>query len=214
MLPLVATPRRRRGGRRAFWWWPATLLLVALGCGGRAPASYDERIERHRAAKDAFLGNAADSPILPEDRDEFLPLAYFAVDESYHVAAVPAPSEREPAIEMPTSTGLRRQMRRAGTLRFSLKGEPMTLTALVEADDTTFNRLFVPFADLTNGTETYAAGRYIDLDRTATGMYELDFNLAYHPYCYYNERYDCPFPPPENRLQTPVRAGERLRSAR
>jgi uncharacterized protein len=105
-------------------------------------------------------------------------------------------------------------MRRAGTLRFSLKGEPMTLTALVEADDTTFNRLFVPFADLTNGTETYAAGRYIDLDRTATGMYELDFNLAYHPYCYYNERYDCPFPPPENRLQTPVRAGERLRSAR
>ena len=45
-------------------------------------------------------------------------------------------------------------------------------------------RLFVPFADMTNGAETYAAGRYLDLDRTPTGLYDLDFNRAYHPYCY------------------------------
>ena len=44
----------------------------------------------------------------------------------------------------------------------------------------------MPFSDLTSGTETYPAGRFIDLDRTATGLYELDFNRAYNPYCYYN----------------------------
>ena len=39
----------------------------------------------------------------------------------------------------------------------------------------------MPFSDLTSGTETYAAGRYLDLDRNATGIYEIDFNRAYHP---------------------------------
>ena len=72
-------------------------------------------------------------------------------------------------MEMPTSTGQRRQMRRAGSLKFSVKGKPYTLTAFVEADAPDMNRLFVPFGDLTNGTETYAAGRYIDLMRTPTG---------------------------------------------
>ena len=69
---------------------------------------------------------------------------------------------------MPTSTGQQRKMRRVGTLEFTLKGQPMKLTAFVEVG-ARLNRLFVPFSDLTSGTETYPAGRYIDLDRTATG---------------------------------------------
>ena len=68
----------------------------------------------------------------------------------------------------------------------------------------------MPFTDLTSGAETYAAGRYLELDRTATGIYTIDFNRAFHPYCYYNDTYDCPYPPPSNRLPTPVRAGEKL----
>ena len=57
-------------------------------------------------------------------------------------------------------------------------------------------RLFVPFSDLTSGTETYAAGRFSTSIRTGTGSYELDFNRAYIPYCYYNATYECPYPPP------------------
>ena len=53
----------------------------------------------------------------------------------------------------------------------------------------------------------------MNLDPTRTGIYIVDFNVAYHPYCYYNAEYDCPFPPAENRLTIPVRAGERLRKA-
>ena len=63
--------------------------------------------------------------------------------------------------------------------------------------------LFVAFSDLTNGTETYAAGRFMDLTRNRTGIYEVDFNRAYIPYCYYNPTYECPLPPPENRLKIP-----------
>ena len=101
-------------------------------------------------------------------------------------------------------------MRRVGILEFTLKGNPSNLSAFVEASSNDRENLFVPFGDLTNGTETYPAGRYLDLSLTSTGIYDLDFNLAYHPFCYYDERYDCPYPPPENQLSTPVRAGERL----
>jgi uncharacterized protein (DUF1684 family) len=114
-------------------------------------------------------------------------------------------------MEMPTSTGQRRQMQRVGRLEFALKGHSLTLGAFVEAGSQSFDRLFVPFTDLTSGSETYPAGRYLDLDRTRTGIYIVDFNRAYNPYCYYNPTYDCPYPPRENRLQVPIRAGEKMK---
>lgn len=184
--------------------------MMACG-GGKSELPYAEQITADRAGKDAMFNTAADSPVPPERRAKFLPLSYYAIDESYRVPAMLSPYEGEIAIEMPTSTGQRRQMRRAGQLKFSVKGQPLALTAFVEATDTRMDRLFVPFADRTNGTESYPGGRYIDLNRTATGLYDLDFNRAYNPYCYFNEQYDCPYPPPENRLGMPVQAGERIR---
>jgi uncharacterized protein (DUF1684 family) len=78
--------------------------------------------------------------------------------------------------------------------------------------------LFLPFRDATNGTETYAAGRYVldavksaDLGgNAATGTLIIDFNFAYHPSCAFDPRWACPLAPPENRLDLPIRAGERL----
>ena len=61
----------------------------------------------------------------------------------------------------------------------------------------------MPFNDLTSGTETYPAGRYLDLDRTPTGLYVIDFNRAYHPYCYYNPTYDCPVPAAREPAEVP-----------
>ena len=114
---------------------------------------------------------------------------------------------------MPTSIGKIRQLERIGALRFSLKGQSMRLTAFRDLESQDMNRLFVPFADLTSGTETYQAGRYMELDPTPTGIYVVDFNVAYNPYCYYSPEYDCPFPPKENRLDVPIRAGEKMQKA-
>jgi uncharacterized protein len=188
-------------------------VVLVLGCSRtRADRPYTEQVTADRAAKDQAFLQSPESPVPPDKRSVLLPLAYYAVDESFRVPAALSPSQGEPAIEMPTSTGKRRAMRRAGTLRFTVNGEARTLTAFVEASDSTMTRLFIPFADATNGAETYAAGRYLDLDRTVTGLYDLDFNRAYQPYCSYNPEYDCPFPPRENRLELAVRAGERLKS--
>jgi len=196
------------------WTGPCSLVLlvVAAGCSPPPPVPYAQQIQAQRSAKDAaFASDSPESPVPPADRARFLPLAYFPIDEGYHVPARLAPSDGEAGLDMPTSTGQRRKMRRAGQLRFSVKGQSLTLTAFVEADDRVMQRLFVPFGDPTNGTETYIGGRYLDLDRTVTGLYDLDFNRAYHPYCVYNTQYDCPYPPRENRLSMPIRSGERLK---
>jgi uncharacterized protein (DUF1684 family) len=53
----------------------------------------------------------------------------------------------------------------------------------------------------------------MELDPTPTGIYVVDFNIAYNPYCYYSPEYDCPYPPKENRLDVAIRAGERVHNA-
>jgi uncharacterized protein len=188
--------------------------IAAARCGGGAlPSQVDDarEIATARAAKDAMLADPVHSPIPPERRNDFLPLAYFAPDPAYAVPAELMPAATRIIVRMPTSTGDVRSMERVGTLGFMLKGQKLSLGAFIESGSADVNRLFVPFTDLTSGTETYAGGRYLDLERTATGIYVIDFNRAYHPYCYYNPTFDCPYPTAENRLSVPVRAGERLR---
>jgi len=156
--------------------------------------------------------DSPESPIPPGKHAELLPLSYFPVDPSYSAPAVLKLSEDRPVFEMPTSTGKLRKMERVGVLEFTLGGETRSLGAFIEAGSRV-TRLFVPFSDLTSGTETYAAGRYLDLDPTGTGIYEIDFNRAYNPYCAYNDSFDCPYPPSSNRLKVPIRAGERMRTS-
>ena len=175
-------------------------------------ASFARSLAEFRAAKEqAFQEH--DSPVPPARRGELLPLAYFPGSPDYRVPAVLRVEQDRVTLEMPTSTGERRLMQRVGTLEFALKGQSLALGAFTEASAPNMDRLFVPFVDLTSGTETYPAGRYLDLDRTRTGLYVIDFNRAYNPYCYYNSTYDCPYPPRENRLKVPVRAGEKMRES-
>ena len=94
-------------------------------------------------------------------------------------------------------------------LEFTLKGQPQSLGAFVEDGTQEITTLFVPFADMTTGTETYSAGRYLDLNPTSSGYYTIDFNRAYNPYCAYSAAYECPYPPPSNRLKLAVTAGEK-----
>ena len=167
-----------------------------------------EQLEAARAFKNQQFLEAADSPVPPERRDALLPLRYYQVDQSYSVPAALSLSAERPVFEMPTSSGALRRMQLVGVLEFSLLGEPRSLGAFIPDGTEQITRLFVPFADLTTGSDTYDAGRYLDIDPTTTGYYTIDFNQAYNPYCAYNETFECPFPPPTNRLDAAVRAGE------
>jgi uncharacterized protein len=187
------------------------LALVTAACAPKpVEEDYAAKIAAIRAAKDDSFKNDPESPIPADKKNSLLPLAYYPIDESYAVPATLEPSADRSRIEVPTSIGKIRQLERIGTLKFALKGQPLRLTAFRDVESPDMNRLFVPFADQTSGTETYPAGRYMELDPTPTGIYVVDFNVAYNPYCYYSPEYDCPFPPKENRLAVPIRAGEKV----
>ena len=198
------------------------LLVVVLltsaalaGCNAGAPppadteGDYVSQIEAHRAKLDAAFRSQPNEPVPPGKMDTFLPLKYFPPDPEYAVPASLEPATERAIVTMLTSQGKERQHERVGVLAFVLEGKPLTLPAYVEAGADR-RRLFVPFSDMTNGTETYGAGRYLELERTASGVYTIDFNKAYNPWCYYNPEYDCPYPPRESRLPMPIRAGERV----
>ena len=187
--------------------------LAALGACSAPPPDESlwlTELVESRELKDRFFREAPDSPIRIERRGQLLPLHYYDPDAVYRVPAALEVAPEQPIYEIPTSTGVIRPMQRVGVLEFALNGEPMRLSALAEAPVRSIESLFIMFKDPTNETDTYAGGRYMDLPRTASGLYDLDFNRAYNPYCYYNEEYDCPYPPRENWLTAPVLAGERL----
>jgi len=193
------------------------IVLVSI-CGAActlrpADEDYTAKIAAVREAKDDSFKNDPESPVPADKKAALLPLAYYPIDESYAVPATLEPVAERTRIQVPTSTGKIRNIERIGTLKFLLQGKPMRLTAFVDVESPQVNRLFVPFADQTSGSETYPAGRYMELDPTPTGIYVVDFNVAYNPYCYYSPEFDCPYPPKENRLDTAIRAGERVHNA-
>jgi uncharacterized protein (DUF1684 family) len=194
------------------------LAAAALRCtSGPPPPSddqpYEQRLEEARRQKDAEF-KAADneySPIPRDRRATFTGLKYYPVSEEYRVAAALTEAVSNPpvVIALPNSAHELEQKVKVGTLAFTLNGQQLALSAFAERSGRV-ERLWVPFRDLTSGIETYGGGRYLDLERTATGLYDLDFNRAYHPYCVYDPSWVCPYPPKENRLPLAIRAGERL----
>jgi hypothetical protein len=188
----------------------AALVAAACTSGPAAPVdtqAYVSQIAEARAIKDKAFREEPE-PIPADKRDVLLPLRYYAPDPSYTAPAELKLADQRPVFEMPTSTGKLRRMERVGVLEFSFRGQPMSLAAFVEEGQPLEN-LFVPFADLTTGKETYQAGRYLDIHPTSTGFYNIDFNMAYNPTCAYNATYDCPYPPSSNRLKVEIRAGEK-----
>lgn len=203
----------------------AALLFLLVGgavtaCTSGPPppddGPYLAKIQQTRADNDAFF-KSADGPLTPEARATFTGLLYFPIDPLYRVPARLEVNtvDRATVLELPQShTMEKRKMRRIGVLHFSLPaisaGE-LTLTAFVEVDAPDMNRLFVPFTDATSNKDTYGGGRYLELTSTPTGLYDLDFNRAYHPYCLFNPSFECPVPPRENRLMPAIRAGEKMK---
>jgi len=162
-------------------------------------------LEEFRAAKDDFFASHPQSPLTALQKGTFEGLRYFDENPSlrFEVAVTPFP-ERE-QVEIQTSTGDVRVYTRFARFQFSVDGQEAELT-IYETE----HGYFLPFVDSLAGTEAYPAGRYLDVDILPGNRFLVDFNLAYNPYCAYNDAWSCPLTPFENRLKVPIRAGEKL----
>ncbi|MFW6159498.1 MAG: DUF1684 domain-containing protein [Planctomycetota bacterium] len=173
--------------------------------------TWAQEIEASRQQKDQFFALHPQSPIPLEDRAAFSRLAYYPPDPAYRFDLELREHAEKDVSPVQDTGGNVRPLIRWGEFRFKIDGDTCALQAY--KNDAAEGRLFVPFRDATSGSETYGAGRYLDLEPEANltedGRWVVDLNAAYNPWCAYSERYVCPFVPPENWLSVAVRAGEK-----
>jgi uncharacterized protein (DUF1684 family) len=142
---------------------------------------------------------------MPEQKREFRGLSYFDENPGLDLEVKLEKFPVQEQVAMQTSTGEIQTYTRYGKFKFNVDGQEAELT--VYAGDYGF---FLPFVDTLAGKETYPAGRYLEPEPLPGDRFLVDFNLAYNPYCAYNEMWSCPLTPPENRLKVPIRAGEMM----
>lgn len=162
-----------------------------------------------RVGRDQLFCSHTQSPLLPDDPLRTSGLPYWPYDAAlrFVVELLPAPPHR---LEVVTSTDGVIVLDRVG--RVALLGAQLDVWWLAQYG----GGLFVPLRDATAGSGSYGGGRYLldtakgaDLGGTAHEIV-LDLNFAYHPSCRYNPRWECPLAPEGNRIDLPVRGGERL----
>jgi uncharacterized protein (DUF1684 family) len=160
-------------------------------------------IDDFRNAKDEFFRNDPHSPLTQDQRAAFKGLRYFPENPSLDLVVDLEPFQDRKRVSILTNTGDAQTFLRLGNFNFTVDAVPASLT--VYANEHGF---FLPFADAMAGEETYGAGRYLEPERLPDGRFHVNFNLAYNPYCAYNENWSCPITPQENRIKVPIRAGE------
>ena len=165
---------------------------------------YTTHLLEFRDEKDRFFKLEPQSPIPEDDRDSFLGLSYFEPNEVYAFKVDLDPVDPTDVM-ISTTTGDERRYKRVATASFVVDDEDATVALYSSGNGS----LFLPFRDATSGSETYGAGRYIDVIPDPDGTAVIDFNYAYAPFCAYSERYSCALPPQENWLPVAIRAGER-----
>jgi uncharacterized protein (DUF1684 family) len=188
------------------------LFLFCFGATAQIDTAYYQlQYDSMLVVKDRGFADPDHSPLTEKDQKNFTGLSYFPFDAGYVVSARFERTPGEKPFLMPTTTDRLPQYVKYGILHFEMQGQSLALSVYKNIDlgkkAGYENYYFIPFNDSTNGFETYGGGRYMDIQGPLGDTVILDFNLAYNPYCAYNNRYSCPIPPPENRLKIRIEAG-------
>ena len=187
------------------------MFILSFSISAQDSTEYVNEILAHQMEQNHEFADSLKSPLKEEDRKVFSHLEFFPINKDYRVEAKFVKAENEEPFKMQTSTDREPWYIKYGEAHFKIKGEELVLsiykslrTVKMEGYE---DYLFLPFADYTNGLESYGGGRFIDLKIPEGETIVIDFNKAYNPYCAYNSRYSCPIPPEENELQVEIPAG-------
>lgn len=189
------------------------LIPIAIYLGLKTNQSdsteaYFEEIMKKRQEQEEYLKTSSSSPFA-KDKSGFKPLNYYPIDPKYKVKAIVNKLTNLEYVNIGETDGSTKRYVKYATLSFKIDDTPMELLVLKPSGFGQMNILFTAFADETSSIETYGAGRYLDLDFKNASTITLDFNLAYNPYCAYNESFSCPLPTKENILPIKIEAGEK-----
>lgn len=163
------------------------------------------QLDDMRKEKDEYWGSHPQSPLTPEQKKDFKGLIYFPENESLRLEVQVEEFADKVHLQMQTTTGSVQEYQKFGKFKFNVESSEVELT-IYQSE----HGFFLPFVDSLAGKETYPAGRYLEPEPLPGNRFIVDFNLAYNPYCAYNEKWSCPITPAENRLKVPIQAGEKL----
>ena len=195
------------------------LLMVTCLSGGlvytqeKSGQQNIQRIREFRERRDQFFKEHPRSPLDDSQRDDFKGLTYYPIDLKYRFEGkierykyhIMNPKYYANFL---TNKGVKKRYIRYGRVRFQLNGEEFVIQLYKSPGS---DHLFIPFRDRTNGDGTYEGGRYLDAEIIMPGYKTvIDFNMAYNPSCFYNEKYICIIPPEENNFDLEIKAGEKM----
>ncbi|WP_158985587.1 DUF1684 domain-containing protein [Lysobacter panacisoli] len=141
-----------------------------------------------------------------ETRTGFRGLEYWPASSDWRVTGRFVAHEPGKTLEIANIIGTTDAVPNPGAIEFEREGKTYRIEALDEGAET----LFLVFADRTSGHGSYPAGRFLDVPKPGVGGTVLvDFNQSYNPPCAFTPFATCPLPPPENRLDLLVQAGEK-----
>lgn len=136
-------------------------------------------------------------------RVEFAGLEYFPFNPDWRIEARWLPHQEGSTLLVANVLGELIHEPNPGMAEFEFEGQSFGLEAVDSGD-----QLFFILADRTSGRESYGLGRFLYSDLPEDGRVVLDFNRTYNPPCAFTEYSTCPLPPPENRLDVRIEAGE------
>jgi uncharacterized protein (DUF1684 family) len=142
-----------------------------------------------------------------ENIKTFAGIEMYPIDSTWRVQAKFEPYTPPKIINVPNIIGTINEETCPGALVFSLDGKEYRLDPIGQQEG---ESLFIIFADQTNGSETYGAGRFLYAQMPEeNGSTTIDFNMAYNPPCAFTRFATCPLPPRQNVLPIRVTAGEK-----
>lgn len=137
--------------------------------------------------------------------DRFDGFPRYELKEEWHLQGRFVQHSEEASVEVVNVLGDTIDRSSPGYVTFRVNDELYSIDAF-EAN----SGLFLMFTDQTNRSDTYQAGRYMIIDHPDdNGFVTLDFNKAYNPPCAFNPFTTCQLPPPQNRLDLAIPAGEK-----
>lgn len=140
-------------------------------------------------------------------RTHFTGLDYWPLDKHWQLEGRFVPHEAGRTIPIVDIVGITTAQPNPGAVEFVRDGKTWRIEALADGAG---GKLLLVFADRTSGHGSYPAGRFLDVDAPGKdGKALLDFNRAYDPPCAFTPFATCPLPPPENRLDLRIDAGEK-----
>lgn len=185
-----------------------TIIYYSLG-GGDNQQAYREQVADVRAERVRFLKSSEQSPFQQFNK-KYEPVSYFEIDAKYKVRANLERISSPIRMAVQNSDGTTSTYSKFAYASFKLDGQPYKLLILKPAGFGALpNTYFTAFADDTSGDTTYGGGRYLDLEIGKSDNIDIDFNMAYNPYCAYVSEYSCPLPPAENILPVKIEVGEK-----